>query len=644
MTYGSPVSVTSIAAPQDLEASTVAIDEIALTWVRGSESNYTFIRRSYTSYPATIEDGTLVCNITGESYNDIGLTSYVRVYYRAWAYNESTNTYSLDYDSEWNRTGPANPTNIIGAVYGSDLNITWTLGRDASHTLVIRKVGSYPTSRTDGTELYNGTNAYYNDSNVLQTYRYRLYSYDDLTNLYSDGVNAPWGALDVNCYDEDTLDAINFNVLVTTDDGSQVYSADDCTNTYRISVGDLPTGDVGIHIGSADFYNNQSEIFTGYPYHQNTTTTYIQLEYAPNNKADTNVTCYNSTGTSESYPSFILTDDVISIYPDAADEFSQINVTYIADSYGHRWYYRTIVANTMYTLDSYLPPSSLKQLYVISVVDEVNNPIRDAYVVIMRELNGSYANVSNFYTNGYGQGSVYLIPDEPYKFVINLTGYETEYSDWTPSTSDTGHVFQLEYLEVEVQEPDDMPTFNGTRTNTTLTLTFDNRAGTITNMQFYVYEINISTGNETLFYSNTTATGDFTVVVSSLTRNNSYRVVLYYNHSLFGFQKMTLFFQGVYTPLTTPTEVNTLFQANYGTNPLGWSNFIMWIFLLVSCVDMDNKNAGARMVLLGGIFIFINTFIGFNTTLSVFAGGMIPILFIVVGIIIMWNDSRKKTN
>ena len=78
-------------------------------------------------------------------------------------------------------------------------------------------------------------------------------------------------------------------------------------------------------------YKSATEKFYGYSYAQNLTYTYVQLTHDPSNKSVTNVTCFNASGSGtsrKSYPSFVLSGDVITIYPYAAKGFTQVNVTY----------------------------------------------------------------------------------------------------------------------------------------------------------------------------------------------------------------------------------------------------------------------------------------------------------------------------
>jgi len=79
---------------------------------------------------------------------------------------------------------------------------------------------------------------------------------------------------------------------------------------------------------SIDMTADTVETFTGYSASANATAWTVDLEEHPTGTSATNVTCYNSTSKNESYPAFTLSSRTISVAGDAADEFSQVNVTY----------------------------------------------------------------------------------------------------------------------------------------------------------------------------------------------------------------------------------------------------------------------------------------------------------------------------
>ena len=80
-------------------------------------------------------------------------------------------------------TAPSEVTGA-GAVAGDqEVALTWTNPSDADLTgiKVVRKAGICPTDNTDGTEVYNGLNEFYDDSEVINgtTYYYAFFAYDE---------------------------------------------------------------------------------------------------------------------------------------------------------------------------------------------------------------------------------------------------------------------------------------------------------------------------------------------------------------------------------------------------------------------------------------------------------------------------------
>jgi len=67
------------------------------------------------------------------------------------------------------------------------VSITWVKNLAADTTLIRRKPDAYPSSITDGTEVYNSTGQSYIDGDVTQgnTYYYRTWSYNETYNIWS---------------------------------------------------------------------------------------------------------------------------------------------------------------------------------------------------------------------------------------------------------------------------------------------------------------------------------------------------------------------------------------------------------------------------------------------------------------------------
>ena len=58
----------------------------------------------------------------------------------------------------------------------------------------------------------------------------------------------------------------------------------------------------------------------------------VEVGHSPTGTSDVNVTCVNITAGAESYPAFTLNQKTISVAADAANNFTQVNVTYTPNS------------------------------------------------------------------------------------------------------------------------------------------------------------------------------------------------------------------------------------------------------------------------------------------------------------------------
>lgn len=176
-----------------------------------------------------------------------------------WAINASNATvYNNKSYSFTTRAALENPTAIDGTVYGgTNINITWTEATYISNTTLVYKANSYPTSPTDGTELYNGTNEYYNHTSYLNTNYYALFSYNASDNIFSSGADVAWGDLNVSVYNESDGTAItNWDIFITNPSSEQTYNSTGNSNYLLVDADDFPTGDDTIIIISKEHYRD----------------------------------------------------------------------------------------------------------------------------------------------------------------------------------------------------------------------------------------------------------------------------------------------------------------------------------------------------------------------------------------------------
>jgi len=264
-TVGSDVSfLTKPDNPTGISCTTNNASSINLTWTKGTGANNTYIERN------TIQNwergsGTIAYNGTGISYNDDDLDAGQLYFYQAWSYTkwDSLHQFSDLNISDYELTKPEACTNLqMDFLNTTTVNITWTKGTGANNTLIVMKQTGLPSSISDGTVLYNGTGEYVHYTIVIgESYYFKSWSYANWTfnpHLYYYSENTTTletGGLYVNVFDEQTLEALTFDIKVSNEDGSDVYENNDCTNTLSIDVDLCPLGeDIQIIIDADGYY------------------------------------------------------------------------------------------------------------------------------------------------------------------------------------------------------------------------------------------------------------------------------------------------------------------------------------------------------------------------------------------------------
>ena len=96
-------------------------------------------------------------------------------------------------DYNYAKTIPGDPLNLNA--YNptrTTIDLSWTNGAGADKTRIQRKTGSYPTSLTDGTQVFFDTGNSFTDTGLSfqTTYYYRAWAYDSESSLYSTGYSS----------------------------------------------------------------------------------------------------------------------------------------------------------------------------------------------------------------------------------------------------------------------------------------------------------------------------------------------------------------------------------------------------------------------------------------------------------------------
>jgi len=200
------VTYTAAAAPvaTTLAASNVANSTARLNaYINSSGGELCDVRFEYGNTTETYTDATAWVNDTYDTgsypYADItDLASNTTYYYRVQVANSQGlyNGTELSFTTE---SSVGTPTSLFATVSGDSISLSWIRGTGATNTLVRGKAGSYPSSTTDGTQVYFGPGGTATHSNLSPgtTYYYAAwgesggaYSTNTATTLATTGIGA----------------------------------------------------------------------------------------------------------------------------------------------------------------------------------------------------------------------------------------------------------------------------------------------------------------------------------------------------------------------------------------------------------------------------------------------------------------------
>ncbi len=208
--FSAPGSVTSLTA-------TPGAGQVVLTWTNATDDDLRGVRimRRTDYYPTSPTDGVLVWQGSGISYTDIGVVNSTTYFYTIFSYdgvpnfssvvagaktlatpcsgscsNSSPGTAPINAPSEPDNTPPLTATDMVAVAGDGQVSLTWTNpfnDLDWYGTVIVRKLGSYPASYSDGILVYSGTGSSYTDTGVNNgtTYYYMAFTYDEVPNFSS---------------------------------------------------------------------------------------------------------------------------------------------------------------------------------------------------------------------------------------------------------------------------------------------------------------------------------------------------------------------------------------------------------------------------------------------------------------------------
>jgi len=452
-----------------------------LTWTKGTGANNTYIERNTLSSWSR-GSGTTIYNSTGQYYNDTGLQTGVTYYYQAWAYAEwfynGTNywVYSTLFDTHYNTTQTVDPPYNGSSSYDTTnlrINLTWTSGNLSDYDVVVQNNNTWATSPSDGWVRQNSSvndSNYFNGSVDYGAY-FTIWSYNETGNIYSTtGLNIPWGAMEINVYDENSpwIPVVNYTLFITNAEGDETYYRESITNPQIISFDDIPFGEDTIiqinhpsyeqRVWHVDLYQNTYYNYTFYlpsietppgddpdnpdnPSGDCTTRSYLDSISVTNPAVDAVISLtYELTDIIEVH---IFNDSFFGTYggwvPVSSDKFSFTSTTVTIDN--SVLDINTTIARVHYyyeDCDTYEPPA----LYYIRVVESYetdygisDRAVENALVTFQRYINttDSYEDISILLTDANGYVDLYLMPGVIYKVIISKDGYVTKSSSFQPA-------------------------------------------------------------------------------------------------------------------------------------------------------------------------------------------------------------------
>lgn len=640
--------------PTGITVTSVDASSIALSWTVNNYADTTYIERN-TSTTGTVwtrGDGTEIYNNSGTSYTDTGIGMSTNFTYRFWSYNNTYNTYNISNSSGYNWTYPDNPSITDIKVDNTYLNFTWTNGTGCDTTLIVQKANSYPTGETDGTVIYNDTNPEYSKTSFNLTDYFTLYTYNSTSGFYSSGIDGEWGVLVLYVYKENEpwIAIGNYTVFISNSDASDTYYETDTNNPTNIDVDDIPYGDNTVIQISKEGYKTRSKVEDTSEYEKYNFTFYLPPDSSGSPDDEQDEPWYIP-------PSDVLITDIFIVDDYTTDEIETLECS--PGEIEEIYIYNTSIgwveiADDEYTLNGNIltvdsdaldkNSSMIKVLYycddgveysshyIITVRDDFNNYVENAYVIISRYINSTdtYSTIISDLTDSSGQIEVDLIPDTIYHIKINKSGFDNMTSFWSPSVisyvEDAYKQFIIFHSTSDIPPVDifkDIITFQGIMyENSSIQIIYNDSNSSTINTQIYLYELY----NNTLTYVNT----------SSLTSNNTFS---WWNHNINTSRSYIakLYWNNTATFDITPPYLITIYHINktHGTNitgidinqminnvigpaPIGnWASVISITLAMILLILFGPYNTGVGIIGAGigiglsqalfGIF-FINSF------------------------------------
>ena len=533
-------------------------------------------------------------NLTTFNENISGLTTGALYHFIANANNTYGNSTGND---KTFLTKPEAPNNLnITIVNSTHLRFNWTKGTGANNTYVVENSNNIPTSKTDGTIIYNGTGLNVDRPIASgETKYYRTWSYTGWLdpNLYQfsdNSTNFTTGGLYINCFDAVTgLPIQNWNVFISDINGTTTYAQVNCNNTLNINISLFPFGVNTVIILNHSWYNNQTYYLDIYPsgqyilnahlYEFNITTLYQLQVVGPITDYDANPPVQGAKVTINKY----------------MNETVGYETAYILLSDANGYCYASLFPNTPYKVNI------TKTGYTDSISD-------------FTPLSAVLSYTFRIYPSGSTLPTYTL-------WVDTIT--------FTATMQDTGY--------------DNL---------SNITIYYSDSNLSTTNTQVYLYENN--NGTITLIASYSNATDSWTNIVSSINSSRDYFVVLFFNNTadfmdanspmvlniyhLYIYTSRTKFdFNDRVTKLIGPLLIQTDI-TDEGTT-VSWSVFVAMGFGIALLLMFSQYHIGVAIISCGLGIGFMQGFFSmwFNDTFPIGLGLLVGLL-IFVGILWIWTN------
>jgi len=564
-----------------------SLDLLNVTW--SSNSSGSWINFG-TNNSINISGGAETIHQTNNNFSETNRTYYWNVSVTDGNFTD-TETYNFQtitryIDPPYNGSSSYDTTNF-------KVNLTWLRANESTREIVVQNNNSYPTTPTDGWVRQNSTNTWFNESINYSAY-FAVWSYNDTNGYYSlTGLDIPWGALGMQCFDEMNNTALTFDVLITNEDLETLY-LQDLTNIHYLDLYDIPYGDDTIFYVSSDDHESRTYYYDLVVNNFYNLTFYLPLALPPGGTED----------------------------PDYDPE---------NETYSH--------------------------LYRFIVINEIDQTLEDAKIQVLRYINESdeWLNVSILFTDANGQADVYLLAGQSilYKVRISKDEYVTQTSDFIPDPDYYGAYYPKTFrlIREAVEQPEivtgfDVITWDAyflSGDNTTLYVDYLDSTGNTTTGNIKIYQ-----NGTNLSYTYNFTNSSFSITWTNANHSlHDYKVVLTItNHPDItegNFSDIRII-ERYYTPDEAMFDFSWALEVDFvdvlGENPLGWVNVIVFFLGTLIVVSVGKQWAGLGIIGLGAILFVVQRVMGLpGFTLVQLA--VIP-FFILYGFLVIIARNKKE--